>query len=165
MPSSKTVPARPIIGWREWVGLPQLQTDWIKAKIDTGARSSSLHAFGIQSFMRDGMECVRFNIHPWQRSESSSVEVEAEVIDWRSIRSSSGQSEDRPVILTKLRMGADVHAIEVTLANRDEMGFRMLVGREGIRRRFVVDPARSYLAGKPPREIVVANRRREDASS
>lgn len=147
------------------MGLPELKTDWIKAKIDTGARSSSLHAFGIQPFVREGVEFVRFSVHPWQRSESSSVEVEAEVIDWRSIRSSSGQSEDRPVILTSLRMGTDVHAIEVTLARRDEMGFRMLVGREGIRRRFVVDPARSYLAGKPPREIVVANRRREAASS
>jgi len=145
--------------------LPTLQTEWIKAKIDTGARSSSLHAFGIQPFTREGMELVRFSVHPWQRSESSSVEVEAEVIDWRSIRSSSGQSEDRPVILTDLRIGGDVHAIEVTLANRDEMGFRMLIGREGMRRRFVVDPARSYLAGKPPREIVVANRRREDTAS
>lgn len=145
--------------------MPTLQTEWIKAKIDTGARSSSLHAFGIQSFTREGVELVRFSVHPWQRSESSSVDVEAEVIDWRSIRSSSGQSEDRPVILTDLRIGGDVHPIEVTLANRDEMGFRMLIGREGMRRRFVVDPARSYLAGKPPREIVVANRRREDTAS
>lgn len=156
---------RPVIGWREWVGLPALNTDWIKAKIDTGARSSSLHAFGIQPFTGDGIEMVRFSVHPWQRSESSSADVEAEIIDWRSIRSSSGESEDRPVILTNLRMGNDVHAIEVTLANRDQMGFRMLVGREGIRRRFVVDPARSYLAGKPPREIVVANRRREESTS
>jgi hypothetical protein len=147
------------------VGLPDLQTDWIKAKIDTGARSSSLHAFAIKPFVQDGVEFVRFSVHPWQHSESAAVDVEAEVIDWRSIRSSSGQSEDRPVILTSLRLGENVHAIEVTLARRDEMGFRMLVGREGIRRRFVVDPARSYLAGKPPREIVVANRRREDHSS
>lgn len=164
-PSGQLPSLRPTIGWREWVGLPNLQTAWIKAKIDTGARSSSLHAFRIQPFTREGVEFVRFGVHPWQKSESSAVEVEAEVIDWRSIRSSSGQSEERPVILTDMRIGDSVHAIELTLARRDEMGFRMLVGREGIRRRFVVDPARSYLAGKPPREIVVANRRREEPNA
>ena len=150
------------IGWREWVGLPALRTEWIKAKIDTGARSSSLHAFGVHPFTRDGVEWVRFEVHPWQRSADNSAEVEAEIIDWRSIRSSSGQSEERPVIRTDLRIGSGVHSIELTLARRDEMGFRMLIGREGMRRRFVVDPARSYLAGKPPREIVVANRRSGD---
>ena len=164
MPSSKTVPAKPVIGWREWVGLPELKTEWIKAKIDTGARSSSLHAFGVEPFVREGVEFVRFSVHPWQRSDRASVDVEAEVIDWRSIRSSSGQSEDRPVILTNLRMGEDVHPIEVTLTRRDEMGFRMLVGRQGIRRRFLVDPSGSYLAGKPPREVIVANRRSEDSN-
>lgn len=154
--------AKATIGWREWVGLPALNTVWIKAKIDTGARSSSLHAFDIQPFSRKGVEWVRFTVHPWQRSGSNATEVEAKVIDWRSIRSSSGQSEERPVIRTDLRIGDDAHAIELTLARRDEMGFRMLVGREGIRRRFLVDPARSYLSGKPPREIVVINRKTDE---
>ena len=154
-----------IIGWREWVGLPALRTEWIKAKVDTGARSSSLHAFGIHPFSRDGVDLVRFSIHPWQRSARSAVEVEAPILDWRSIRSSSGQTEERPVISTDLRIGNDVHTIELSLANRDDMGFRMLVGREGVRRRFVVDPGRSYLAGKPPRDIVVANRQPEDTST
>lgn len=154
--------ATTIIGWREWVGLPDLGTEWIKAKIDTGARSSSLHAFGIESFSKEGVEHVRFSVHPWQRSDRFAIQVEAAVIDRRSIRSSSGQSEDRPVISTGLRLGGQIHRIELTLANRDDMGFRMLIGREGIRRRYLVDPGRSYLAGKPPREVVVANRRRED---
>jgi hypothetical protein len=152
--------SKAIIGWREWVGLPGLQTPWIKAKIDTGARSSSLHAFDVEVFERSGRDWVRFAVHPWQRSDDDAVAVEAEVIDWRSIKSSSGQSDERPVIRTDLRIGEDTHMVEVTLARRDEMGFRMLVGREALRRRFLVDPGRSYLSGKPERKVVVANRRR-----
>lgn len=148
------------IGWREWVGLPGLHTPWIKAKIDTGARSSSLHAFDVVVFERSDRDWVRFAVHPWQRSDADAVTVEAEVIDWRSIKSSSGQSDERPVIRTDLRIGDNTHMVEVTLARRDEMGFRMLVGREALRRRFLVDPGRSYLSGKPDRSVVVANRRR-----
>lgn len=150
--------ALPHVGWREWVGLPELNIEWIKAKVDTGARSSSLHAFGTEAFTRDGVDWVRFGVHPWQRSSRDASLVEAQVIDWRAVRSSSGQSEERPVIRTDLRIGDASHPIELTLTRRDEMGFRMLIGREGIRRRFVVDPARSYLSGKPPRSIVVTNR-------
>jgi hypothetical protein len=148
------------IGWREWVGLPTLETPWIKAKIDTGARSSSLHAFDMEPFEREGQEWVRFSIHPWQRSDSDAHTVDAAVIDWRSVRSSSGQSDRRPVIRTDLRIGDTIHDVEVTLARRDEMGFRMLVGREALRRRFLIDPGRSYLAGKPERRVVASNRRR-----
>ncbi len=148
------------IGWREWVGLPALDTQWIKAKIDTGARSSSLHAFDVETTERDGAQWARFSVHPWQRSDADAVWVEAEIVEWRSVRSSSGQSDKRPVIRTGLRIGDDVHDVDVTLARRDEMGFRMLVGREALRRRFLVDPGRSYLTGKPARSVVVANRRR-----
>lgn len=148
------------IGWREWVGLPGLHTPWIKAKIDTGARSSSLHAFELEAFERSGRDWVRFSVHPWQRSSTDAVVVEAEVIDWRSVKSSSGQRNRRPVIRTDLRIGDDIHMVEVTLARRDEMGFRLLVGREALRRRFLVDSGRSYLSGKPERNVVAANRRR-----
>lgn len=148
------------IGWREWVGLPGLDTQWIKAKIDTGARSSSLHAFDVQSFERDGASWVRFSVHPWQRSNADAHTVETPVLDWRSVRSSSGQSDRRPVIRTGLRIGSTTHDVEITLARRDEMGFRMLVGREALRRRYLVDAGRSYLAGKPERDVLAANRRR-----
>ena len=153
------------LGWREWVGLPRLGVEWVKAKIDTGARSSSLHAFGLESFERDGIDWVRFSIHPWQRSASDTADVEAPVHDWRSVRSSSGDSEHRPVIRTDLRLGAAVYEIDLTLARRDQMGFRMLVGREALRGRCVVDPARSYLSAKPPRSVVTANRRRSEGAT
>lgn len=148
------------IGWREWVGLPALDTPWIKAKIDTGARSSSLHAFDLERFERDGAPWVRFSVHPWQRSDLDAHSVEVPVVDWRSVRSSSGQTDRRPVIRTGLRIGDSVHDVEVTLARRDEMGFRMLVGREALRRRFLVDPGRSYLSGRPDGNVIAANRRR-----
>ena len=152
------------IGWREWVGLPALDTEWTKAKIDTGARSSSLHAFDVETIERDGRQLARFSVHPWQRSDRDAVTVEAEIVEWRSVRSSSGQSDKRPVIRTGLRIGDAVHDVDMTLARRDEMGFRMLVGREALRRRYLVDPGRSYLSGKPARAVVVANRRRHDDS-
>ncbi len=148
------------MGWREWVGLPDLGTAWIKAKIDTGARSSSLHAFDLSTFDHEGAEWVKFSIHPWQESASDVVSAEAPVLEWRAVRSSSGKSSERPVIRTSLRLGESIFEMDLTLTRRDEMGFRMLVGREAIRRRLVVDPARSYLAGKPDGHVLGANRRR-----
>lgn len=138
----------PVIGWREWVGLPDLVIDRIKVKVDTGARSSSLHAFSLQRFLRGGSSWVRFQVHPVQRSLKGCTEVEAEVLEYRSIRSSNGKSSRRPVILTKVELMGTLWPIELTLASRDEMGFRMLLGREAIRNRFLVDTGRSYLAGK-----------------
>ncbi|MFT7598921.1 MAG: hypothetical protein ACI8TP_001846 [Acidimicrobiales bacterium] len=148
------------VGWREWVGLPDLNTAWVKAKIDTGARSSALHAFDLETFTRDGKDWARFSVHPWQRSDNNGHLVETPIFEWRSIRSSSGESEERPVLRTSLRIGESTHEVDLTLARRDEMGFRMLVGREALRGKFVVDPARSYLAGKPGREVIAANRKR-----
>ena len=141
----------PVIGWREWVGLPDLGVASIKVKVDTGARSSSLHAFDIHRFEREGAPWVRFQVHPMQRSDEHTVEVEAPVLDVRSVRSSSGKASLRPVIVTRVALLGATWPIELTLASRDEMGFRMLLGREAVRRRFLVDAGGSYYGGKPKR--------------
>ncbi|PEN14968.1 ATP-dependent zinc protease [Longibacter salinarum] len=145
----KPNPNLPIIGWREWLALPDLNISWIKAKVDTGARSSALHAFNIERFQENGIERVRFEIHPVQRSKERSVIAEASVHDVRSVRSSSGQKQERVVILTPVRVLGHTWDIELTLARRDKMGFRMLLGRQAIRRRMLVDPGASYAGGKP----------------
>jgi hypothetical protein len=130
----------------------------MKAKIDTGARTSSLHAFGLEWFDRDGSPWVRFEIHPWQRSTADSVVAETAVVATRDIRSSSGEVEHRPVIHTTLVLAGRTVTAEVTLTRRDEMGFRMLVGREALRKRFVVDPSVSYRGGRPDKSIRRRNR-------
>ncbi len=140
-----------VIGWREWVSLPDLEIPWVKAKVDTGARSSSLHAFDLEVRRVRGKEVVYFSIHPLQRSSAETVRSRAQIIEYRDIRSSSGQTSRRPVISTRVSLGGEVWPIELTLANRDEMGFRMLLGREGIRGRMVVDPGRSFYGERPPR--------------
>lgn len=138
----------PALGWREWVALPDLGIETIKAKVDTGARTSSLHSFDLEEFVRRGKEMVRFGIHPEQRNARHAVTVEVPVHDRRQVRSSSGQAELRPVILTTLRVLGQECEVELTLTRRDEMGFRMLLGRQAIRGRFLVDPGKSYLNGK-----------------
>jgi hypothetical protein len=138
----------PLLGWREWVALPQLATPRIKAKVDTGARSSSLHAFDLELFLQEGHQWVRFGIHPLQRSNKAIVEVEAPVLEFRRVRSSSGQMTERPVIVTTVQALGAEWPIELTLANRDQMGFRMLLGRQAVRGRFLIDPSRSYCGGK-----------------
>jgi len=146
------------VGWREWVALPSLDTDWIKAKVDTGARSSSLHADDIEIIDGPEGQIVEFSISPWQRSSMDTVRVKAPLLDWRSVRSSSGESEERPTILTPVRVRKRNVKIELTLSNRDQMGFRMLLGREALRGRFLVDSGRSYLGPKPSRDIRSRNR-------
>ncbi|MEA5470663.1 ATP-dependent zinc protease [Spirulina sp. 06S082] len=133
------------IGWREYIALPELNIPEIKAKIDTGARSSALHAFAIAEFERDGQTMVRFSVHPYQRDSDRVIVAEAILLDRRSVRSSSGASQLRPVIQTVVELGGQRWAIELTLTNRDEMGFRMLLGREAIRQRFLVDAGNSYI--------------------
>jgi hypothetical protein len=140
--------AATVLGWREWAALPELGVGAIKAKLDTGARTSSLHAFGLTRFERDGTDIVRFEIHPHQRSDRDAIVVEAEVVDERWVRNSGGQRELRPVIETVVRMGGKRWRIELTLTRRDEMGFRMLLGRQALRRRALVDPGTSYRAGR-----------------
>jgi hypothetical protein len=142
-----------VIGWREWVGLPDLGIKSIKVKVDTGARSSSLHAYDVETFERDGMQWVRFKVHPVQRRTDLEVEAEAQVLDFRSVRSSSGKASLRPVIVTRVELRGVTWPVELTLANRDEMGFRMLLGRQAFRHRFLVDGGKSYYGGKPKRKI------------
>lgn len=141
---------RPVVGWREWVELPDLGVDRIKAKIDTGARTSSLHAFDLERFERDGREMVRFEAHPIQRDTSVTIPVEAELVDRRSVRSSTGKETLRPVIETRVALLGQRWPIEISLIRRDLMGFRMLLGRQAIRGRLVVDPGRSFVGGKQP---------------
>lgn len=149
-----------IAGWREWVGLPSAGVPWIKAKLDTGARSSSVHAFGIEPLPRDadGIERVRFRLRPWQRSDADTVVVECPVHDRRSVRSSSGHTEERIVVLMDIALMGRTITAEMTLSNRDSMGFRMLIGREALRQGFVVDPRRSFLGGRAPKPIRRQNR-------
>ena len=148
-------------GWREWVALPDLGIDRIKAKIDTGARTSALHAFDIETIEADGEPWARFAIHPWQDSPSDEVVVEAPLLARRHVRSSTGAADERPVVLANLVLAGQPRAIEVTLTRRDEMGFRMLIGRQALRGAYLVDPARSYLGGRPTREVRRRNRGRQ----
>ncbi|AWV91284.1 ATP-dependent zinc protease [Bradymonas sediminis] len=138
-----------IIGWREWLTLPSLGIDQIKAKVDTGARSSALHAIKITRFERDGELWVRFFVHPEQRKSTKTVACEARVHDERQVKSSVGHTQNRVVIRERVELLGESFYIDLTLTNRDAMGFRMLLGREAVRRRFLVDPGSSYLAGRP----------------
>lgn len=149
-----------IAGWREWVRLPQADIDWIKAKLDTGARSSALHAFDVEEFTAGGVDRVRFGIHPWQDTDQDAATIELPVHDRRIVRSSTGHTQERLVVLMDLvLLGREVTA-EVSLTNRDEMGFRMLIGREALRQGFLVDAGRSFVGGRAPRAIRRRNRGR-----
>jgi len=135
-----------ILGWREWVELPELGLSSIKAKVDTGARTSCLHAFELDVISRDEQDWARFKVHPQQGNNDYVVECEARILDRRPVRDSGGHSEERIVILTILKIGAWEDKIEMTLTARDNMRFRMLMGRTSISRGgFQVDPSRSYL--------------------
>jgi hypothetical protein len=135
---------KPVLGWREWIGLPDLGVDRIKVKVDTGARSSSLHVGNLREFERDGATWVRFEVHPLQDRTDEVVVAEAEVFEYRSVRSSSGRATMRPVIITTVEVLDTSWAVELTLANRNNMSFRMLLGREAIRGRFLVDAGSSF---------------------
>ncbi len=134
-----------VAGWREWAALPGLGVSFMKVKLDTGARTSALHAWKIQPFERDGEEWVRFELHPVQRNNAVRVACEAPLAGRRTVRSTSGKTENRYVVRTAIVLGGQERTIEVTLTNRDQMGFRMLLGRTAMRRWIVVDPARSFL--------------------
>lgn len=138
-----------VIGWREWISLPDLGVAAIKAKVDTGARSSALHAFNVKRFRRGGVRMVRFEVHPLQRGSGEAVLAEAELVGEKRIRSSNGQEELRPVVNLGICLLDREWDIEITLTNRDEMGFRMLLGRQALRNRFLIDPGKSFQAGRP----------------
>jgi hypothetical protein len=141
-----------VIGWREWIGFPELGIKNIKAKIDTGARTSALHAFDIEMFTRKGREFVSFKVHPFQKDMRTVRTCVAEVVDKRKVKNSGGKSSIRPVISTRIKVGELSWMIEVTLINRDEMGFRLLVGREALRGHLLVNPGSSFLLGRRVKE-------------
>jgi len=149
-----------LIGWREWVAFPDWGIEAMKVKSDTGARTSALHATDIEEFERDGRRWARFVVHPWQRSDLDAVRVEAPCVDQRAVTSSSGSKSIRPVVLASIALGGPPHDIELTLTRRDEMGFRMLLGRNGMAGRYVIDPSLSYVTGRPDRPTRRRNRGR-----
>ncbi len=138
-----------VIGWREWIALPELGINFIKTKVDTGARTSALHAFNIEHYQRGGEDWVRFTIHPLQRNNQVEHVCKCPLQEFRVVRNSGGYKEDRFVITTPITLGDQTWPIEITLTNRDEMGFRMLLGRTALRGRFMIDPAQSYCQGQP----------------
>lgn len=140
------------VGWREWTSLPELGIRSVKAKVDTGARSSCLHAYDIRETERQGRTWLLFKVHPLQQNDRYIVECEAPLLEYRQVKSSDGRRELRPVIQTDIELGGLRWPIELTLTRRDAMGFRMLLGREAVRGRFVVDPGRSYLSSRPRAE-------------
>ena len=137
-----------VLGWREWVALPELGIERIKTKVDTGARTSTLHAFSLQPFHEEGRQKIRFDIHPMQHNTQKVISCVADVVDVRWVTDSGGHSEERFVIRTPIVMNNYSWSIEVTLTERDTMLFRMLLARSAIRGRFMVDPARSFLMSK-----------------
>jgi hypothetical protein len=137
-----------MIGWREWLALPELDIRAVKVKIDTGARTSSLHARGIEPFESDGILKVKFGVHPLQRRKDIEIQCEADVVDHRRVTSSDGQTEKRYVICTTAALGELRWPIELTLTNRKTMRFRMLLGRAAMSGLLLVDPAKSYLTGR-----------------
>ena len=145
-------------GWREWVRLPDIGVPWIKAKLDTGAQTSSLHASGIRPFEKDGEEWVRFRVRPWQDSTDDDVLVELPIQDRRDVRSSNGHVQERIVVRMRIVLLERSIRTDVTLSNRSTMGFRMLIGRRALRRGFDVSSGDSYLGGRAPREARRANR-------
>lgn len=167
--STRSRSTRPIVGWREWAVLPLLADEAIKVKIDTGAATSSLHAHDLDIFevandldLDEGpgsLTIARFAVYPGngnarRNRQGSGVNdagpvVEIPIVAFRTVKSSNGQSELRPVVRTPIVLGSRQFDIDLTLADRDTMGYRMLLGRRAIRRRFLVDPGKSYLLGQP----------------
>ena len=135
----------PIIGWREWVSLPLLGIPKIKAKVDTGARTSALHAFALEPFFDQGKPRIRFDLHPHQHDTKEVITCTADIVDKRLVTDSGGHIEERYVIETPVIIAGQTWSVEITLTERENMLFRMLLGRSALRRRFIVNPARSFI--------------------
>ena len=146
--SSKTT-----IGWREWIVLPELGIPAVKAKIDTGARTSALHAFFVEPFVENGIKKVSFQIHPLQKRTDIELMCVADVVDQRTVTDSGGHREKRYVIKSKIVIGSLEVDVEMTLTDRDTMKFRMLLGRTALSGNFIVDSSCSYLTGPRPDNI------------
>ncbi|MEX2476559.1 ATP-dependent zinc protease [Marinobacter sp.] len=148
-PEYPAVEGRINLGWREWVALPDLDIARLKAKVDTGARTSCLHTFRTEPYTHNGERRVRFWVHPVQNNLHQVVECDALILDERNVCDSGGHRELRLVIQTRLVIGDAVWPVEMTLTNRDSMRFRMLLGRTAMAGRSAVYPEASYLAGEP----------------
>ncbi len=136
------------VGWREWVSLPGLGIDKIKAKVDTGARTSALHAFSLRPFKEGNKDRIYFDLHPLQHDSETIMTCVADIIDLRWVSDSGGHLEERYVIQTPVTIGNHTWPIEITLTERDSMLFRMLLGRSAIRGRYKINPARSFVTRK-----------------
>ncbi len=138
-----------IIGWEEWCGFPQLNLPAVKAKIDTGAKTSSLHADNLKVFQKDGVDFIQFEVHPIQKNREITVICEAPIIDYRTVTSSNGEREKRYVINTQFQFGEHIFQSDLTLTTRYGMRFRMLLGKEALKAgKFLVDPSKGYIIGR-----------------
>lgn len=137
-----------LIGWREWCALPQLDIPAIKVKIDTGARTSALHAFNIQLKIKKGRRLVCFSVYPLQGDRKMVVHCETPVVDQRAVMNSTGHRENRYIILTQITLGRQTREIELSLSNRDPLKFRMLLGREALKNLALIDATRSFCQGR-----------------
>jgi hypothetical protein len=146
------MPEATVIGWREWVCLPQLHRHSLKAKIDTGAKTCALHTFYVEPFERAAQPWLRFGFHPLLRRRELVVHCEAPLVDRREVTDSGGRRELRWVINTDLQLGPHRFPVEVTLTDRETLQYRMLIGRNALRGLYLVDPTASFALGKPPRK-------------
>lgn len=138
----------PIAGWNETASLPEFGVEAIRVKLDTGAKTSTLHAFNIETFKKSGKTWLKFEIHPLQFNDNHIISCEAPLVDLRNIKSSNGQKEKRYIISSLIKIGDYAWPIEITLTNRDEMNYRMLLGRTAMQNKLIVDPHRTHLLSK-----------------